>query len=88
MFMQLPNRQLFRWMEKDRSAEGFPCVANFIESSRRPFRKRTCLTGRDRLRSHRSRARWCLFACKQHRAETTLVAKKAEVCFVSNTFAL
>jgi hypothetical protein len=30
MFMQLPNGQLFRWMEKDRYAEGFLCVANFI----------------------------------------------------------
>jgi len=28
--MQLPNGQLFRWMEKDLFAEGFLCVAKFI----------------------------------------------------------
>jgi len=28
--MQLPNVQLFRWMEKNLFAKGFLCVANFI----------------------------------------------------------
>lgn len=89
MFMQLPNGQLFRWMEKDRYAEGFLCVANFIlDLPGDLFANAVAFQVGIVGGSLRSKAGRCLYECRKRRANTMLVAKKAEVCFVSNTFAL